>query len=91
MKEALKLSWETQDIEAELRIYQSLSVNYYYNQAIEQAKLYHQKYMSGTNEKHYRKTKNAHVLVNQHERERRGIKMNFFLKPKKVIKIVGDT
>ena len=41
LHEAVKLSWELGDTDAELRIYEQLAIGYYYTASIQKSKQYH--------------------------------------------------
>ena len=67
-KYQLSLAWELNDMEAEMRSYDNLAIEYYYIGNINKAKLYHDRVLRGRIEQQNSKAKNASAALNSYKR-----------------------
>jgi len=68
---------------AELRIYESLAVSHYYFGDVQRCNYYLDKFLRGKYEPTTSYSKQSQVLVNQHERDKKGGKFKFTQKTRK--------
>ena len=64
----LALAWELNDIEAEMRSYDNLAIEYYYIGNIKKAKLFHERLLHGRAEKNDSMAKVASAALNNYKR-----------------------
>ena len=76
-KYQLSLAWELEDLNAEMRSYDNLSIEYYYIGDISKAKIYHERVFKGRNEKAGTTAKHASAALNNYNRNYRETKYKF--------------
>ena len=64
----MSLAWELDDRTTEVRAYENLSVEYYYNGDIENSKKFHERCIRGHTEKPDSRSKVANKLINNYNR-----------------------
>ena len=73
----LSLAWELNDLKAEMRSYENLSMEYYYIGNIDKAKLYHNRVFRGYLEHPDSTAKHASALLNNYNRNFKEVKYKF--------------